>query len=65
MGRGLTDETETRLWQVWPFKNGVEDILSFTVQLVHLIQDEEPAEERQAEFLLLLYTASLTNIRFF
>lgn len=42
----LTDETEARLWQVWPFKNGVEDILGFTVQLVHLIQDKKPEEER-------------------
>lgn len=43
--RLLTDETEAGLGQVRPFKDGVEDVLSFTVQLVHLVQNEEPGDE--------------------
>lgn len=37
----LTDETEARLGQVRPFEDGVEDVLSFAVQLIHLIQNKK------------------------
>lgn len=50
-GGALTDETEARLGQVRPFEDSVEDILSLTVQLVHLIQNEEP-EDRRSQSLL-------------
>lgn len=53
MGEALTDETEARLWQVRPFKDGVEDVLSFTVQLVHLVQNKKPEEDRQTQLLLI------------
>ena len=43
-GEALTDEAEARLGQVRPFKDGVEDVLSFTVQLVHLVQNKQPEE---------------------
>lgn len=42
MGQTRTDETETGPRQIRPFKDGVEDVLSFAVQLVHLIQNQEP-----------------------
>lgn len=37
-----TNETEARLGQVRPFKDGVEDVLRSAVQLVQLIQNEKP-----------------------
>lgn len=40
----FTDETEAGLGQERPFKDGVEDVLSFAVQLVHLVQNQEPEE---------------------
>lgn len=43
-GEALTDEAEARLGQVRPLKDGVEDVLSFTVQLVHLVQNKKPEE---------------------
>lgn len=46
-GAELTDETEARLGQVRPLEDGVEDVLSFTVQLVQLIQDQEPEDGRR------------------
>lgn len=53
VGEALTDETEARLWQVRPFKDGVEDVLSFTVQLIHLVQNKKPEEDRQTQLLLI------------
>lgn len=44
-----TDETESRLGQVRPLEDGVEDVLSFTVQLVHLVQNQQPEDQRQTE----------------
>lgn len=41
----LTNKRQTRLGQVRPLKDGVEDVLSFTVQLIHLIQNQKPEEE--------------------
>lgn len=53
-GEVLTDETEARLGQVRPLKDGVEDVLSFTVQLVHLIQNQQPDEQTQTQSHLVL-----------
>lgn len=48
VGGALTDETEAGLWQVRPLEDGVEDVLSFTVQLVHLVQNQEPEDQNTA-----------------
>lgn len=39
---GNANEAEAGVWEVRPFKDGVEDILGFAVKLVHLIQDKKP-----------------------
>lgn len=65
--RALTDQTEARLGQVRPLKDGVEDVLSFAVQLVHLIQDEEPETDRKTEsesgFIIVQPGKETTNMR--
>lgn len=43
---GNANKAETRVAQVRPFKDGVEDILGFAVKLVHFIQDKKPGERK-------------------
>lgn len=52
LGRGsgdLTDEAEAGPGQVGPLEDGVEDVLSLAVQLVHLIQNQQPGRMRDSE----------------
>lgn len=44
---GNANEAEAGVWEVRPFKDGVEDILGFAVKLVHFIQDKKPGGESQ------------------
>lgn len=43
---GDANEAETGVGQVRPFKDGVEDILGFTVKLVQFIQDKKTGERK-------------------
>lgn len=52
LGRGggdLTDEAEARPGQVGPLEDCVEDVLSLAVQLVHLVQNQQPGRKRGSE----------------
>lgn len=43
---GDANEAEARVWQIRPFKDGVEDILGLAVKLVHFVQDKKPVERK-------------------
>lgn len=48
-GGDLTDEAEAGPGQVGPLEDGVEDVLSLAVQLVHLVQNQQPGRTRDSE----------------
>ena len=37
----LTNEHQLRCWQRGPLKYGVQNLLAFGVELIHLVQDKE------------------------
>lgn len=49
-GVDLTNKTQPRLRKIRPFKDGIEDVLGFAVQLIHLIQNQQTARNTQSHF---------------
>lgn len=45
-GGNLTDEVEAGIGQEGQLEEGVEDMLGFAVQLVHLVQNQQPGQKQ-------------------
>lgn len=48
-GAHHTDEAEAGPGQVGPLEDGVEDFLGLAVQLVHLVQNQQPGRMTDSE----------------